>query len=106
MESDLLLGQYCTQLHLSAVAANYRHFVEDAARANQPYDRFLLALLEREIQQRALNQEKRRLRSAGFPVLYTLDTFDFTAIPLHRLPDTQRIICYEHHPLHDRHLSL
>jgi DNA replication protein DnaC len=81
METDLLMRQYCTQLRLPAVAANYRHFAEDAARANQPYDRFLLALLERELQQRALNQAQRRLRSAGFPVLYTLETFDFTALP-------------------------
>jgi DNA replication protein DnaC len=81
MESELLLREYCTQLHLAAVGANYRRFAEDAARENQPYDRFLLALLEREVQQRALNQEKRRLREAGFPAPYALDTFDFTAPP-------------------------
>jgi DNA replication protein DnaC len=81
METELLLREYCTQLHLSTVGANYRRFAEDAARDNQPYDRFLLALLEREIQQRAVNQEQRRLRDAGFPVRYALDTFDFTALP-------------------------
>jgi DNA replication protein DnaC len=81
METDLLLHQYCKQLHLPALATHYQHFAEDAARENLTYDRFLLALLEREIQQRATNQEKRRLRLARFPVPYALDTFDFSAIP-------------------------
>jgi DNA replication protein DnaC len=81
METDLLLRQYCKQLHLPALATHYQRFAEDAARENLTYDRFLLALLEREIQQRATNQEKRRLRLARFPVPYALDTFDFSAIP-------------------------
>jgi len=81
METDLLLRQYCQQLRLPALAANYRRFAEDAARANLSYDRFLVALLEGELQQRAVNQEQRRLRLARFPVLYGLDTFDFTALP-------------------------
>lgn len=81
METDLLLRQYCQQLRLPALAANYRRFAEDAARANLSYDRFLVALLEGELQQRAVNQEQRRLRLARFPVPYGLDTFDFTALP-------------------------
>jgi hypothetical protein len=28
MESELLLREYCTQLHLAAVGANYRRFAE------------------------------------------------------------------------------
>ena len=40
METDLLLRQYCKQLHLPALAAHYRHFAEDAARENLTYDRF------------------------------------------------------------------
>ena len=81
METDLLLRQYCQQLRLPALAANYRRFAEDAARANLTYDRFLVALLEGELQQRAANQEQRRLRLARFPVPYGLDTFDFAALP-------------------------
>jgi DNA replication protein DnaC len=81
METDLLLRQYCQQLRLPALAANYRRFAEDAARANLSYDRFLVALLEGELQQRAVHQEQRRLRLARFPVPYGLDTFDFTALP-------------------------
>ncbi len=81
METDLLLRQYCKQLHLPAVAAHYRRFADDAARENLTYDRFLVALFEREVEQRAANQEKRRLRVARFPVVYGLDTFDFGVLP-------------------------
>lgn len=81
METDLLLGEYCKRLRLPTVAANYRRFAEDAASQNHAYQRYLLALLEREVQQRAANQEKRRIKTARFPVLYTLDSFDFTAMP-------------------------
>ena len=81
MESDLLLREYCKRLRLPTLAANFRRFAEDAARENRSYDRYLLALLEREVQQRAANQEQRRIKAARFPVLYTLDTFDFEALP-------------------------
>ncbi len=81
MESDLLLREYCKRLRLPTLAANFRRFAEDAARENRSYERYLLALLEREVQQRAANQEQRRIKAARFPVLYTLDTFDFEALP-------------------------
>jgi DNA replication protein DnaC len=81
MDTDLLLKQYCKQLHLSALAADYRRLADDAARHNLSYDRFLLALLERELERRAEKQEKRRLSLAHFPVAYSLDTFDFSALP-------------------------
>lgn len=81
MDTELLLKEYCRQLHLSALAADYRRLADDAARQNLPYDRFLLALLEREIEQRRRNQEKRRLSLARFPVPYSLETFDFSALP-------------------------
>jgi DNA replication protein DnaC len=81
MESDLLLREYCKRLRLPTLAANFRRFAEDAARENHSYERYLLALLEREVQQRTSNQEQRRIKAARFPVLYTLDTFDFEAMP-------------------------
>jgi DNA replication protein DnaC len=101
VEADLLLRQYCKQLHLPALAANYRRFAEDAAREQLTYDRFLLALLEREIQQRAANQEKRRLRLARFPVPYALDTFDFAAIP--QLNKTRILELAQGHWIAERH---
>jgi DNA replication protein DnaC len=42
---------------------------------------FLLALVEIEAQPREENAHQKRLRMARFPVLKSLDQFDFTALP-------------------------
>jgi DNA replication protein DnaC len=81
MEADLLLQSYLKRLRLPAVAANYRRVAQEAAQTNQPYDRYLLALAEAEVQQRETNAERQRIGQAHFPTLKTLDAFDFTAIP-------------------------
>jgi DNA replication protein DnaC len=81
MEADLLLQTYLKHLRLPTVAANYQRFAQEAAQANQPYERYLLALAEAEAQQREANAERKRIGQAHFPSLKTLDTFDFTAIP-------------------------
>ncbi len=46
MGSDLLLETYLKRLRLPSVAANYRRFAQEATHGNQPYERYLLALLE------------------------------------------------------------
>jgi len=81
MEADLLLQSYLKRLRLPAVAANYRRVGQEAAQTNQPYDRYLLALAEAEVQQREANAERQRIGQAHFPSLKTLDAFDFSAIP-------------------------
>ena len=81
MEADLLLQSYLKRLRLPAVAANYRRVAQEAAQTNQPYDRYLLALAEAEVQQREANAERQRIGQAHFPSLKTLDAFDFSAIP-------------------------
>ena len=48
MGSDLLLETYLKRLRLPTVAANYRRFAQEATHGNQPYERYLLALLETE----------------------------------------------------------
>jgi DNA replication protein DnaC len=81
VEADLLLQSYLKHLRLPTVAANYRRFADEAAQASQPYERYLLALAEAEVQQRETNAERKRLGQAHFPTLKTLDSFDFSAIP-------------------------
>lgn len=81
MEADLLLQTYLKRLRLPAVAQSYRRVAEEAARTNQPYERYLLALAEAEVQQREANAERQRIGQARFPSLKTLDAFDFAAIP-------------------------
>jgi DNA replication protein DnaC len=81
MESNMLLETYLKQLRLPAVLQNYRKFADDSARANQSYERYLLALLEQEVAQREKNRQQRRIKAARFPALKDLATFDFSAVP-------------------------
>ncbi len=81
MGSDLLLETYLKRLRLPTVAANYRRFAQEATHGNQPYERYLLALLETEVHHQEANSERKRIVQARFPVLKTLDEFQFAAIP-------------------------
>lgn len=81
MEQDLLLKSYLKRLRLPAMAQAYPKVGQEAAHSNARYEQYLLTLLEQEVLQREANQQKRRLLQARFPVLRTLDSFDFTALP-------------------------
>jgi len=81
MSLDIRLPILLRQLRLPTVAANYRKFAQEAAQTGQPYEEYLLALLEHETNQRDINRRQRRIREARFPILRTLDEFDFTASP-------------------------
>jgi len=60
-------------------AANYRRFAREAARGNQPYERYLLASLEAEVHRQEANSEHKRIVQARFLVLKPLGEFQFTA---------------------------
>jgi DNA replication protein DnaC len=81
MSLDVRLPILLRQLRLPTVASNYHKFAQEAAQTRQPYEEYLLALLEHELNQRDVNRRKRRVQEARFPVLRTLDEFDFAAIP-------------------------
>ena len=81
MANDLLLCSYLKRLRLPAIAQSYARLSEEAASSNQTYADYLLALLEGEVAQREENTQKLRLIKARFPVMKTLDCFDFSAIP-------------------------
>ena len=81
MEADLLLHSYLKRLKLPTIAASYRKFAQEAGSANQPYERYLLALTEAEVHTREANAERKRIGRARFPTLKTLDSFEFTVIP-------------------------
>ncbi|MFU8772769.1 MAG: IS21-like element helper ATPase IstB [Anaerolineales bacterium] len=81
MEANGLLESYLRQLRLPTFLDNYRQFAADAARNNLDYTRFLLALVEQEVNQRESNMIQRRVKAARFPVLKELADFDFSALP-------------------------
>jgi len=81
MSLDIRLPILLRQMRLPTVAANYRKFAQEAAQSGQPYEEYLLALLEQEANQRDVNRRKRRIQEARFPVLRRLDEFDFGLLP-------------------------
>jgi len=81
MAQELLIKSYLKQLKLPAMAQSYSKLAREAAEANMPYEKYLLALLELETVHRVENATKKRITRAHFPYLRTLDEFDFSAIP-------------------------
>lgn len=82
MERNPLLDSYLRQLRLPTFAKLYPQFAADAARNNQDAVRFLLALVEQEVNQRQLNMLQQRLKTARFPVIKELADFDFSCLPM------------------------
>jgi DNA replication protein DnaC len=81
MANDLLIRSYLKRLRLPVIAQSYTRLAKEAAAHNQTFQDYLFALLEGEVLQREENAQKLRLSRARFPVIKTLDSFDFAAIP-------------------------
>jgi len=77
----VLLDHYLKQLKLPTVLREYKAVAATCAKEGEDHLAFLLRLIERELLEREQRAAERRLRAAKFPVLKTLDTFDFKAQP-------------------------
>lgn len=69
------------RLKLPTIRRMYAEVAREAAEQNQTFEEFLLELVELELRQRDENQLRQRLRQAGFPVMKTLEAFDFSVMP-------------------------
>lgn len=77
----MLIDAYFKQLKMPQAAKVYQSMAREAADNNLTYEEFLLGVLEQEVHQRDNNRIQRRIRQATFPMVKTLDAFDFMAIP-------------------------
>jgi DNA replication protein DnaC len=77
----LLLETQLKQLGLTSFLRNYAPFAHDAAQNQHTYSRYLLTLTEQELAQRESSRRQRRIKEAKFPLIKTLNEFDFAAIP-------------------------
>lgn len=77
----MLIDAYLKQLKMPQAAKVYQSMAREASDNNLTYEEFLLGVLEQEVHQRENNRVQRRIRQATFPMVKTLDTFDFMAIP-------------------------
>lgn len=61
--------------------AEYSKLSREAADADENYDQYLLRLTELEVATRSANALSARIKSAGFPALKDLETYDFSVMP-------------------------
>lgn len=67
----------CETLNLPFVAQSYPMAAQEAARQETAYSDFLEALLKAEVAGRNIRKQSMLTRMAGFPVIKTLDDFDY-----------------------------
>ncbi len=77
----VLLEHYLKQLKLPTMLREHAKLASVCQSQRADYQTFLLRLSEREIHDRELRAAERRVKAAKFPVVKTLDTFDFKAQP-------------------------
>ena len=77
----VLLEHYLKQLKLPTMLREYAKLASVCQSERADYQTFLLRLSEREVHDRELRAAERRVKAAKFPVVKTLDTFDFPVQP-------------------------
>lgn len=75
--TEALLAEYLKQLKLTAILRSYAARAREARNAGSDYEDFLLSLIESELEARADNRLKRRIRDARFPIIKTMEGFNF-----------------------------
>lgn len=78
---QVLLVNHFKALKLPTFAREHEKVGIECANEGVDYTRYLLRLCELERIDRERRNTERRIRMAKFPVIKSLDTFDFTAIP-------------------------
>lgn len=67
----------CSELKLSGVAKGYQGIADDCSKEASSYSKYLQMILRYELDNRAQNARDTVLKMAGFPVLKTLEMFDY-----------------------------
>lgn len=78
---NMLIEDSLKRLKMPGAAKVYRSMAREAENNNLSYEEYLLGVLEQEINQRDSNRIQRSIRQASFPVVKTLDSFEFKAVP-------------------------
>ena len=77
----LLLEYYLKKLKLPTMLREYASMAVVCQKDRSDFKTFLLRLAERELLDREKRAAERRIKDANFPVIKTIDTFDFQAQP-------------------------
>jgi DNA replication protein DnaC len=80
-KATVLLEHHLKQLKLPTMLREYGGIAAACTKERADYPTYLLRLTERELLDRERRAAERRLKTAKFPVVKTIDTFDFKAQP-------------------------
>ena len=78
---EILLAHYLKTLKLPTFQREYQTLARLCATEGVDHVGYLFRLAEREMIERDRRKVERRIKAAKFPVVKSLDSFDFTAIP-------------------------
>jgi len=78
---QVLLEHYLKQLRLPTFLREHDKVARQCAAESADYPRYLLRLAELELLDRERRATERRIHQAHFPVVKSLDTFEFMALP-------------------------
>jgi len=90
--NKMLLEAYLKKLKMPQATKVYESMAREAADNNLDYEEYLLGVLEQEIHQRENNRIQRGIRQAAFPVIKTLENFDFKVIPSLNKPKVLKLM--------------
>ena len=80
-KSTVLLEYSLKRLKLPTMLREYAALATVCQQDRSDYPTYLLRLTERELLDREKRAAERRIREANFPVIRTIDTYDFSAQP-------------------------
>ncbi len=95
-----LIETHMRELQMPWVMQHYRNVAETAMQEHWSYPDYLAHLLEGEVHRRSENRVRRRIHAARFPVIKTLDTFNWSwpaKIDRTRIQDLMRLAFLEEH---------
>ncbi|MGD8989686.1 MAG: IS21-like element helper ATPase IstB [Syntrophobacterales bacterium] len=80
-KSTVLLEHYLKKLKLPTMLREYAALAAVCRKDRSDFPVYLLRLAERELLDREKRAAERRIKDAGFPVIKTIDTYEFDAQP-------------------------
>lgn len=105
-KSTVLLEHYLKQLKLPTMLREYKKLSEISRSDRACYETFLLRLVEREIRDREIRAKERRIKAAMFPVIKTLDSFNFKEQPSINQVLVRELMAGEYMDLHENILLI
>ena len=102
---QLLLEHHLKELRLPTILREYDKVARQCAAEQVDYARYLLRMTELELLDRERRATDRRIRQAKFPVVKTMDSFDFLAIPTLNKTPGKRVVGEGPLPLRSRAAS-